>query len=188
MAVKQSDYEFFLADYCSREGAIALLRQYRPYLEKLPSLRRPEQSLITIPFPLVRVRPPKGLEGPASGNPEAIPLPCELAVLMCDPEWQVKLGAEILIFIHRPNEEFSELLMRWRNCQRYLDKEYEWLMPSQQQHMFSAEADELCPLFILFEQTPKHILKGIEGANLPFVIQPLWVEHSASESVEVPQN
>ncbi len=47
MSVQQSDYETLLAEYSTRIGAIALLKQYRPYLEAIPSIRRPEQSLIT---------------------------------------------------------------------------------------------------------------------------------------------
>ena len=58
MSVSKSDYETLLAEYSSRSGAIALLQQYRPYLETLPSIRRPEQSLITIPLPVVRIRRP----------------------------------------------------------------------------------------------------------------------------------
>lgn len=89
---------------------------------------------------------------------------------MCDPEWQVKLGSEILVFIHRPEENFSDLLSRWRRSQIYLDQDYEWLMPPQEKHMFSEAAEEICPLFIIFEQTPHHIQKGLAGAGLPFVL------------------
>ena len=38
---KQSDYEASLAEYSNHTAAIALLKQYRPYLEMIPSLRRP---------------------------------------------------------------------------------------------------------------------------------------------------
>ncbi|MDT3674213.1 MAG: hypothetical protein DWQ51_03370 [Microcystis wesenbergii TW10] len=48
------------------------------------------------------------------------------------------LGSEILIFIHRPGEDFSDLLKRWRETQICLDKEYEWLMPPREQQMFIA--------------------------------------------------
>ncbi|MGL5032370.1 MAG: hypothetical protein ACRC6M_01045 [Microcystaceae cyanobacterium] len=175
MSVKQSDYEALLAEYCSQKGAISLLRQYRAYLEKLPSLRRPEQSLITIPLPIVRILYPKTEEnsfGHSASRSEAIALPCDLALLMCDPEWQIKLGAEILVFIYRPDENFSDLLIRWRKSQIYLDKDYEWLMPTEHQHMFSEGAEEVCPLFILFAQTPSYIKKGLEGASLPYLVQP----------------
>ena len=40
-------YETLLAEYSCRQGAIELLRQYRPYLGLIPSMRRPEESLIT---------------------------------------------------------------------------------------------------------------------------------------------
>lgn len=180
MSVKRSDYETLLAEYCGREGAIALLRQYRPYLEKLPSLRRPEQSIITIPFPIIQIRSPKSLEdsfGRSEIGSESQSLPCDLAILMCDPEWQIKLGAEILVFIHRPDETLSDLLIRWRKSQIYLRKDYEWLMPAQEQHMFSEGAEEICPLFVLFEHSPQHIHKGLAGACLPFLVPQLATPH-----------
>ena len=55
MTSKKSDYEQLLAEYSNPLSAIALLKQHRPYLEAIPSLRRPEESLITIPFPIVRL-------------------------------------------------------------------------------------------------------------------------------------
>ena len=173
MSAKRTDYDHLLADFTDREGAIALLREYRPYLEKLPSLRRPEQSIITIPLPIVRLRH-LPLNDADHGGQQTMPLakgiPCDLAILMCDPEWQIKLGSEILVFIHRPEETFSDLLSRWRRSQIYLDQDYEWLMPPQETHMFSEGAEEICPLFILFEQTPSHIQKGLAGAGLPYVL------------------
>jgi hypothetical protein len=159
-------YETLLAEYSCREGAIELLRQYRPYLELIPSMRRPEQSLITIPLPLVRIRQPAALE-----TRKTVQLACDLALLMCDPEWKIKLGSEILVFIHRPGEDFSDLLRRWRETQMYLDKDYEWLMPPQEQHMFSEGADTIHPLFVVFEKTAPRIKKGLKGACLPMVIQ-----------------
>lgn len=182
MSVKQSDYEKRLAEYCNRDGAIALLKLHRPYLEKIPSLRRPEQSIVTIPLPIVRVRPPSVAES-SRNLAEAIALPCDLALIMCDPEWQIKLGAEILIFIHRPEEDFSDLLRRWRQCQIYLDRDYEWVMPPQEKHMFSEGAEELCPLFIIFAETPHRIQKGLEGACLPYVLHSPLLESSE----EVPE-
>ncbi len=184
--VKQSYYEILLAEYSNREGAIALLKQHRPYLEKLPSLRRPEQSIITIPLPLVRLRYPQlqsNLGEPWRRAPDCVPLPCDLAILMCDPEWQIKLGSEILVFIHRPNEDFSDILLRWRQSQVCLEKDYEWIMPPQEKHMFSERAEEVCPLFIIFETTPQRIQKGLTGACLPFVVQSAWTE----QSLEIPE-
>ena len=132
MSIKQSDYEISLAEYSTRSGAIALLKQHRPYLEALPSIRRPEQSLITIPLPVVRIRRPDlDANNPLQTKTTRIAtaIPCDLGILMCDPEWQIKMGAEIIVFIHRPEEDFSDLVNRWRKTQVYLDRDYEWLMP-----------------------------------------------------------
>lgn len=195
MPVKQSDFEILLAKYSDRTSAIALLKQYRPYLEKLPSIRRPQQSLITIPLPIVRIR--EGLT-PASNAgactprqpqatnkshitssvPVATHLPCDLAILMCDPEWKIKMGAEILVFIHRPHEDFSHLLGRWRQTQVYLDRDYEWLMPLGEKHMLSEAADNIYPLFIIFDSTPERIKQGLVGAELPHIVHQT---HSSTE-------
>src|SRR6478672_3708534 len=179
MPVKKSDYEELLADYSNHEAAVALLKQHRPYLEMIPSMRRPDESVITIPLPIVRIR-----QALAQGNGHqvatsasgAVSLPCDIAVLMCDPEWKIKVGGEIFIFIHRPEEDFSELLIRWRQTQVLLDKDYEWLMPLPYQHILSEGTDKIYPLFVLLEQTPSTIKRGLMGASLPFVIQtPLQV-------------
>ena len=91
MTVKQSHYEASLAEYSNQTAAIALLRQHRPYLEMIPSFRRPDESLITIPLPIVRQRLPAStlLE---RGVVTATCLPCDVAILMCDPEWKIKTG------------------------------------------------------------------------------------------------
>ena len=89
---------------------------------------------------------------------------------MCDPEWKIKMGAEILIFIHRPDEDFSELLTRWRQTQVLLDKDYEWLMPSRYEHILSEGVEKIYPLFVIFPETPQRIQRGLVGACLPFVI------------------
>ena len=170
MSVKQSDYETLLAEYSNCDGAIALLRQHRPYLEMIPSLRRPQESLISLPLPITRIRQP--LLSPELGSSnanEAVCLPCDLAMIMCDPEWKIKLGVEIIVLIHRPQEDFSDLLRRWRQTQIYLDKDYEWLMPPPEQHMFSEAAEQVYPLFVVFEETPARIKRGLTGAGLPFV-------------------
>jgi hypothetical protein len=179
MPVKKSDYEELLADYSNHEAAVALLKQHRPYLEMIPSMRRPDESVITIPLPIVRIRQALAqvsghqVVTSASG---AVSLPCDIAVLMCDPEWKIKVGGEIFIFIHRPEEDFSELLIRWRQTQVLLDKDYEWLMPLPYQHILSEGTDKIYPLFVLLEQTPSTIKRGLMGASLPFVIQtPLQV-------------
>lgn len=170
MSVKQSLYEASLADYSNHPAAIALLKQHRPYLEMVPSLRRPDESVITIPLPVVRLRHTTSAlkEG---GVAEVTCLPCDVAILMCDPEWKIKTGAEIFLFIHRPQEDFSDLLRRWRHTQVLLDKEYEWLMPPRYQHIFSEGTNTIYPLFVVFAETPERIKRGLQGACLPFVTQ-----------------
>lgn len=176
ISIKKSDYETLLAQYSTRSGAIALLKQYRPYLEALPSIRRPEQSLITIPLPVVRLRKPELI----SDNPlqhktprVATALPCDLGILMCDPEWKIKLGTEIIVFIHRPEEDFSDLIDRWRKTQVYLDRDYEWLMPPNEQHIISEAAEEINPLFVVFEATSDRIKQGLAGAGFPYIVESL---------------
>lgn len=41
MTLQKSVYEPSLAEYSNHLSAIALLKQHRPYLEMIPSLRRP---------------------------------------------------------------------------------------------------------------------------------------------------
>jgi hypothetical protein len=176
MSVKKSDYETWLAEYSTRSGAIALLKQYRPYLEIVPSIRRPEQSLITIPLPVVRIRRPElAVNQPLHHTTPrvATSLPCDLAILMCDPEWKIKMGAEIIVFIHRPEEDFSDLIARWRKTQIFLDQDYEWLMPPSEQHMFSEAAEVINPLFVVFEATSDRLKQGLAGAGFPFIVQTL---------------
>ncbi len=178
MAVKQIHYETLLADFSTQMGAIALFKKFRPFLELIPSMRRPTESVITIPLPLIRVR------GSFSGavqrdytvaEGEVIQLPTDVAVLMCDPEWKIKTGVEIFIFIHQPNEDFSHLLGRWRQTQIWLDKGYEWLMPTRYKHILSEGADVTHPLFVVFPDTPERIKRGLKGAYLPFVTQAVHV-------------
>jgi hypothetical protein len=176
MSVKKSDYETWLAEYSTRSGAIALLKQYRPYLEAVPSIRRPEQSLITIPLPVVRIRRSELASNQSlhTTTPRiATSLPCDLAILMCDPEWKIKMGAEIIVFIHRPEEDFSDLIARWRKTQIFLDQDYEWLMPPNEQHMFSEAAEVINPLFVVFEATSDRLKQGLAGAGFPFIVQSL---------------
>ena len=174
MAVKQSQYEILLATYSERAAAIALLKQHRPYLSLIPSMRRPEESLVTIPLPVARLKSEHAGAQLAGHTAKKITqtqiLPCDLAILMCDPEWQIKLGVEIMVFIHRPEEDFSELLLRWRHTQVFLDQDYEWLMPAEESHMFSETAEQVCPLFVIFPETPDRISRGLQGANLPYVV------------------
>ena len=188
MSIKKSDYETLLAKYSTRSGAIALLKQHRPYLEALPSIRRSEQSLITIPLPVVRIRRPElDFKNPLQPKTARIAtsLPCDLGILMCDPEWKIKLGTEIIVFIHRPEEDFSDLIDRWRRTQVFLDRDYEWLMPPGEQHMFSEAAEEINPLFVVFEATSDRIKQGLSGAGFPFIVQSLNlpIESEVEENV-----
>lgn len=175
MPVKQSDYEASLAQYSNQEAAIALLKKHRPYLEMIPSMRRPKESAIAIPLPIVRIRNPNPPAGYNSVNLTAVHgaicLPCDVGILMCDPEWKIKTGVEIFIFIHRPDEDFSNLLMRWRQTQVLLDKDYEWLMPPRYKHVLSEGASRIYPLFVVFPETPERIQHGLMGASLPFVVK-----------------
>ena len=172
MSVKQSDYEALLAEYSNRDRVVSLLGEHRPYLEMIPSMRRPIESLVAIPLPLARVRDTRQVLGNSISQvrmDETIAIPCDIAILMCDPEWKIKMGVEIMIFINRPQEDFSELLRRWRQTQIYLDREYEWVMPPTEDHMFSDVAEQIHALFIIFPGTPERIKKGLHGASLPYI-------------------
>jgi hypothetical protein len=194
MPVKQSDYEASLAAYSNNDAAIALLKKHRPYLEKIPSMRRPDESVIAIPLPVVRIRHPKSLREHHSHSltthQGAMSLPCDVAILMCDPEWKIKMGVEILVYIHRPQEDFSELLSRWRQTQVLLDNDYEWLMPPRYEHVLSEGVEHLYPLFVVFPETPERIQRGLLGACLPFVTEVpetrVWEENSEALSPESP--
>lgn len=106
---------------------------------------------------------------------------------MCDPEWKIKTGVEIIILIHRPQEDFSQLLGRWRQTQVLLSRGYCWEMPLRYQHIFSESAEKLLPLFVLFDTTPERIKQGMKGAFLPYVIHDanLTAEPSQSEALEI---
>ena len=174
MAVKQVYYEELLAACSHYTGALELLKQYRPYLETLPSMRRPSESIVSIPLPNVRVRqtiPYSTSHGIHAASGEIVILPCDVVFLMCDPEWKIKTGVEIFVFIHRPQEDFSDLLSRWRQTQIFLDKGYEWLMPTRHQHLLNDGEEAIYPLFVVFSETPKRIKQGLEGACLPVVLQ-----------------
>ena len=128
MIVQPTDYEELLASYSDRATAIELLKQHRPYLELLPSMRRPLESAIAIPLPIVRVEAnslqvstladlsdrrlqldPIDTTGYGiRASRLAVRLPCDVALLMCDPEWQVTTGAEIFLFLHLSLIHISE--------------------------------------------------------------------------------
>lgn len=186
MLVKNSHYEELLAEYSNSLSAIALLKQYRPYLEMIPSLRRPDESVIAIPLPNVRIRHEvSNSTGVQAGTVEVIELPCDVVILMCDPEWKIKTGAEIMIFIHRPHEDFSDLLRRWRLTEILLSKNYDWLMPHRYKYILSEGAEQIYPLFVVFAETPERIKRGLKGAALPFVVQTLGssLEEEPSEEI-----
>lgn len=170
--MQKHHYEATLAEYSNHLAAIALLKQHRPYLEMIPSLRRPDESLITIPLPIIRIRKT------ATTDTQPICLPCDLAVIMCDPEWKIKTDAEILIFIHRPNEDFSDLLGRWRQTQVYLDKDYEWIMPERHQHILSEGSKSIHPLFLIFSESSESIQRGLIGCELPFIMHIYYANKS----------
>ncbi len=58
MSTLQLHYDTLLSHCSNPLEAIALLREYRPYFELIPSLRRPSDSLISIPFPVVQLTSP----------------------------------------------------------------------------------------------------------------------------------
>jgi hypothetical protein len=178
MSASRDYYEELLATYSAHQRAVELLRHYRPYFEKIPSIRRSSESIITIPLPVVKVRMKQGMEvKPHAEQPqELIALPCDLAFLMCDPEWQIKTGIEVFIFIHQPDEELSQLLRRWRETQVLLSRGYSWEMPLRHQHIFNEGGEKLYPLFVLSEESPERIQRGLKGAALPYAI----VSHPAS--------
>ncbi len=165
MPLQKSQYEISLAEYSNHSAAVALLKQHRPYWEMIPSLRRPDESLVTIPLPIIRIRKS------TADLPCSTCLPCDLAILMCDPEWKIKTGIEILVFIHRPDEDFSDLLGRWRKTQVWLDKDYEWFMPPRYNHILNEGKNSIYPLFVVFPETPERIKRGLFGSESPFIIQ-----------------
>jgi hypothetical protein len=180
MSVKRTHYEELLAEYSNALAAIELLKHYRPYLELLPSMRRAKESIIPIPLPIVKLRssPSSTISSSTrSAASETLCLPCDLAILMCDPEWKIKTDVEIFVFIHRPEEDFSDLLGRWRQTQVLLSRGYEWSMPPRYRHILNEGAENIYPLFVLLEGTPDRIKRGLKGAFLPFVTQPLNLDH-----------
>ena len=187
MAIQQSQYEDFLATYTDHHGMLLLLKKFRPYLEMLPSMRRPQESLITIPLPVIKIREttPAGTHNITLSPGDAVRLPCDVAVLMCDPDWKIKTGVEIFVFIHRPNEDFSDLLSRWRQTQLWINKGYDWLMPTRYRHIFSEGAEESYALFVIFPDTPERIRRGLNGAALPYVIENVSSSEQEDEGREI---
>jgi hypothetical protein len=188
MVIQKLHYEEVLSEYSDATAAIALLRQYRPYLEMIPSMRRPDESLITIPLPIVRLRGANPSSSASTGvghAGETLCLPCDIAILMCDPEWKIKTGVEIFVFIHRPEEDFSDLLGRWRHTQVSLSRGYEWDMPFRYRHILSEGAESTYPLFVIFEGTPERIKRGLKGSYLPFITRHLPDAGISENAVEL---
>ncbi len=171
MSLNPAHYEALLAEYSDRHALIELLKQFRPYLEMLPSMRRPGESLISVPLPLIRLRIEEAAVGVNRYRQQVVELPCDIGILMCDPEWKIKTGVEIFIFIYRPGEDFSDLLGRWRKTQVLLSNDYEWVLPPRYKHLLSDGAEDVLPLFLLFDDTPIRVLRGLRGAALPYVVQ-----------------
>lgn len=167
MAMELTPYETLLALCTEYQGALALLRQHRPYLELVPSMRRPQESIVSLPLPNARVRHSSG-----KGAGPLVTLPCDLALILCDPEWEIKTGVEILVFIHRPQEDFSQILSRWRQTEVYLDGGYSWVLPEAHQHLVNDGRDRAYPLFVVFPASPDRMERGLRGAGLPTVCFP----------------
>ena len=162
MSNHQLQYDTLLSHYSTPLEAIALLREYRPYFELIPSLRRPSDSLIAIPLPVVQFTS-------ANLTQTHVQLQCDLALIMCDPDWKVKTGQEIFVFIHRPNENYSALLQRWRQVEVALGEEYYWLLPWKHRSIISDRGESHYPLFVTLDYSPARITKGLAGASLPHV-------------------
>ena len=173
-------YEELLADCCHTDGILSVLKQHRPYFEALPSVRRPESGMVAIPLPNVRSRERVETGGLMEMRYHIRPLPCDVALMMCDPEWKIKTGIEIVLFIQRPGEDLSDLLSRWRQTQVALGQGVEWLMPRKHKHLLAEGTEAPHPLFILFAAESSdlsarehRILRGLEGAGLPVATQVL---------------
>ena len=148
--------------------------QHRPYFEALPSVRRPEVSVVAIPLPNVRSRETEETGGIIDTRYNIRPLPCDVALMMCDPEWKIKTGIEIVLFIQRPGEEFSDLLSRWRRTQMELGQGVEWIMPRKHKHLLAEGTETPHPLFVIFTSAngelsaqSARIIRGLTGAQLP---------------------
>jgi hypothetical protein len=188
MTNQRAVYESLLADYSNHELAITLLQQYRPYVEMVPSIRRSQESLIALPLPIIKVRQSinhlaQQFTGVGNGS-HSVLLPCDLAYLLCDPEWKIKMGGEIIVMIHRPDEHFSDLLGRWRQTQVMLDCNYEWVMPNYYRHLMTEGSDRTYPLFVLNPGSDAKIGMGLTSAHLPFVVANTPLPDACLTSVE----
>ncbi|MGB3573643.1 MAG: hypothetical protein WBG63_11350 [Phormidesmis sp.] len=171
-------YEALLSNCCHYDGVLTLLNQHRPYFESLPSIRRLQESMVMIPLPNVRSRERTEIDGKIDICDRIRPLTCDIALMVCDPEWQIKTGIEIVLFIQRPGEDFSGLLSRWRQTQIELGQGVEWLMPRKYKHLLAEGTAEPHPLFVVFvsdepDGRSARIIHGLRGAQLPLATQKL---------------
>ena len=74
--------------------------------------------------------------------------------------------------------------MRWRHTQILVDGGYEWLLPQKYDHLVNDGTDKRHPLFVVFPETPGHILRGLRGAGLPTVVLPLEAERADLEEIQ----
>lgn len=185
MAIAPNLYEDTLVRYTDPLHATELLRQYRPYLEMLPSMRRPQESLIPIPLPIAHIQVPAATTSNQRPQVKSVMVPCDLVFVMCDPEWKVKTDIELLVFIHRPGESFTELLGRWRQSQVLLSRSYSWDMPLQHRDVFSEGANRQFPLFVLFQETLPVIKRGLKAARLPCVIDTTILKEQPSSATKL---
>ncbi len=170
-------YEELLTSCCHYEGVLSILTQHRPYFEALPSIRRLQESMVIIPLPNVRSREVSEVGGQIDTRDYIRSVPCDITLMICDPEWKIKTGIEIVLFIQRPREEFSDLLRRWRQTQIELGQGVEWLMPREYKHLLAEGTMEPRPLFVVSmpnddERCDRAVrtIHGLTGAGLPVAI------------------
>ena len=186
---QRNAYEEMLATCCHYDGILSILTQHRPYFEALPSVRRPQESMVTIPLPNVRSRETSETAGIIDARYRIRQLPCDIALMMCDPEWKIKTGIEIVLFIQRQGEDLSNLLGRWRQTQIALGEGVEWMMPRKHRHLLAEGTETPHPLFVVFVEIEddlsareSRIISGLAGASLPVAIQTL---ESAAGDAEI---
>lgn len=185
-------YEEMLSNCCHYDSILPILTQHRPYFEALPSVRRPQESMVAIPLPNVRSKEISEIAGIIDSRYSIRQLPCDVALMMCDPEWKIKTGIEIALFIQRPGEDLSDLLSRWRQTQVELGQGIEWQMPRKHKHLLAEGTETPHPLFVVFVECEndlsareRRIIRGLGGASLPVAIQQLESEENQLLEVEI---
>ena len=171
-------YETLLASCCHYDGVLSVLTQHRPYFESLPSIRRLQESMVIIPLPNVRSREISEINGQVDTRYRIRPLQCDLALMVCDPEWKIKTGIEIVLFIQRPYADPTDLIKRRRQTQVELGQGVEWLMPRKYRHLLAEGTVEPHPLFVVFTTDDdtatcrsERIIHGLVGSKLPVATQ-----------------